>query len=141
MRTNTNVLIVEDNPADWYLWKELFSETENVPNVHWVKDGTEALDFIAKRHEYGHAALPDIIMLDLSLPRIDGYQLLQLLKNDARAAHIPVIVCTTSKADSDRNQCSDLGAILFLTKPPGLDEWQKMASHLADNEFPKLVKG
>lgn len=136
----TNVLIVEDNPADWYLWKELFSETLNMPIIHWARDGTEALEFIAERHQHQKENLPHVIMLDLNMPRIDGYQLLQLLKNDARAAHIPIVVLTTSNAPSDQAQCADLGAALFLTKPPALSDCQRLASHLAEREFPKLVK-
>lgn len=136
----TNVLIVEDDPADWYLWKELLSETLKMPIIHWARDGTEALEFIAERHEYQRDNLPHIIMLDLNMPRLDGYQLLQLLKNDPRAAHIPVIVLTTSNAPSDENQCADLGASLFLTKPGGLTDCRKLASRLVEQEFPKLVK-
>lgn len=137
----TNVLIVEDNPADWYLWKELFSETLHMPIIHWARDGTEALEFIAQRHEHQSDNMPHVIVLDLNMPRIDGYQLLQLLKNDTRAAHIPIIVLTTSNAASDQEQCADLGASLFLTKPGGLTDCRQLASRLAEQEFPRLVKG
>ena len=136
----TNILMVEDNPSDVYFWRELFRDVPNMPEVHWVKDGTEALNYICQRDQFKNVAPPDIILLDLNMPRLDGYQLLQLLKNEERTAHIPVIIFTTSRDESDRSQCADLGAALFLTKPSGVEESKKLVSQLVDSEFPRLVK-
>ena len=115
------ILLVEDNLGDARLTKEALKEGKVYNNLHWVKDGVEALDFLYKRGKYKDAPKPDIILLDLNLPKKDGREVLQEIKSDSRLQRIPVVVLTTSKAEEDVYRSYDLGANCYIQKPVTFD--------------------
>jgi chemotaxis family two-component system response regulator Rcp1 len=113
-----HVLLVEDNPADVRLTKEALKEGKVLCDMHWVKDGVEALDFLHRRGEYVNAVRPDLILLDLNLPRLDGREVLAHIKADVQLRRIPVVILSTSKAEDDIIRSYDLHANCYVTKYP-----------------------
>jgi CheY-like chemotaxis protein len=113
-----HVLLVEDNPADMRLTQEALKEGKVLCNLHWVKDGVEALDFLHRRGEWRQAPRPDLILLDLNLPRLDGREVLASIKVDAQLRRIPVVILSTSKAEEDILRSYDLHANCYITKYP-----------------------
>lgn len=117
------ILLVEDNPGDIRLTQEALKEG-NIPNdLHVVKDGVEAIDYLKQRGKYADRGKPDIILLDLNLPRKDGREVLAEIKADENLKLIPVIILTTSDADSDILKSYKLHANSFITKPVDLDQF------------------
>jgi hypothetical protein len=112
-----DILLVEDNPGDVRLTREVLKDGKinNILNV--VMDGEEALDYLHKRGNHGAAQKPDIILLDLNLPKIDGREVLEHIKNDPDLKRIPVIVLTTSDAQTDILKMYDNHANCYITKP------------------------
>src|ERR1051325_6330229 len=94
-----DILLVEDNPGDERLTREALKEGKVYSNLHWVKDGVEATDFLTRRGRSADAPRPDIILLDLNLPKKDGREVLQEIKSADHLKRIPVVVLTTSKAE------------------------------------------
>jgi len=127
-----DILLVEDSSADAYLLKEVLARKEYAPEIHWVIDGYRALDYIFQRREYQHAPRPDIIVLDLNLPRITGYEVLKELKADTHFSNIPVVILTTSRDPLDRAQCEALGADMCLSKPHIIKEYEDMVQRMMD---------
>ncbi len=117
------ILLVEDNPGDVRLTKEALREGKVYSNLHWAKDGVEALDFLRHRGAHQNAPRPDIILLDLNLPKKDGREVLQEIKGDDALKHIPVVVLTTSKAEEDVLRSYELHANCYVTKPVDLDKF------------------
>lgn len=117
------ILLVEDNPGDIRLTQEALKEGHIKNSLHVVKDGVEAIDFLKKTGKYGDAPTPDIILLDLNLPRKDGREVLAEIKADDQLKTIPVIILTTSDADQDIMKSYKLHANCFITKPVDLDEF------------------
>ena len=117
------ILLVEDNPGDVRLTKEALLEGKVYNNLHWAKDGVEALEFLQQQGEYVNAPRPDIILLDLNLPKKDGREVLSVIKKDARLKQIPVVVLTTSKAEEDVLRSYDLHANCYVTKPVDLEQF------------------
>jgi chemotaxis family two-component system response regulator Rcp1 len=117
------ILLVEDNPADVRLAREAFknSQVQSVLNV--VKDGMEAMSFLRQEGNYSEAGTPDLILLDLNLPRKDGREVLAEIKGDAGLKRIPVVIFTTSRAERDIGTCYDLNANCYIVKPADLDEY------------------
>ncbi len=117
------ILLVEDNPGDIRLTQEALKEgsIKNVLNV--VKDGVEALDYLKKKGKFMNNPTPDIILLDLNLPRKDGREVLAEIKSDEYLKLIPVIILTTSDADQDILRSYKLHANCFITKPVDLDQF------------------
>jgi len=130
MRTTTDrvappveILLVEDNLGDARLTQEALKEGKVYSNLHWAKDGVEALDFLNARGRFEDAPRPDIILLDLNLPRKDGREVLQDIKNDEKLKHIPVVVLTTSKAEEDVLRSYELHANCYVAKPVDLEKF------------------
>lgn len=130
MRTTTDraappveILLVEDNLGDARLTQEALKEGKVYSNLHWVKDGVEALDFLNARGKFEDAPRPDIILLDLNLPRKDGREVLHEIKNDDKLKHIPVVVLTTSKAEEDVLRSYELHANCYVAKPVDLEKF------------------
>ena len=117
------ILLVEDNPGDVRLTKEALKEGKVYSNLHTVKDGVEALDFLRRKGKYGAAPRPDIILLDLNLPKKDGREVLQEIKSDEALKRIPVVVLTTSKAEEDVLRTYNLHANCYVTKPVDLEKF------------------
>ena len=117
------ILLVEDNPADVRLTREALKEGKVYSNLHWVKDGVEALEFLRKQGKYAGKPRPDIILLDLNLPRKDGREVLEEIKSDSVLKRIPVVVLTTSKAEEDVLRTYNLHANCYVTKPVDLEQF------------------
>ncbi len=118
-----HVLLVEDNPGDIRLTQEAFKEGTVPEELHVVKDGVEALEFLRKQGKYALSPTPDIILLDLNLPRKDGREVLAEVKTDEVLRFIPVIVLTTSDSEQDITKAYSLCANCFITKPVDLDQF------------------
>ncbi len=126
------ILLVEDSAGDIRLTREALSEAK-VSNVLSVaRDGVEALDFLRKQNGHESAPRPDIILLDLNMPRMDGRELLQHIKADPALAAIPVVVLTTSKAEEDIVRSYQLHANCYITKPVDLDQFLKVVRSVED---------
>ncbi|SIR73121.1 response regulator [Natronorubrum thiooxidans] len=117
------ILLVEDNPGDVRLTEEAFKQGRIENDLHVVSDGNEALEFLYQRGEYADAPRPDLILLDLNLPRKDGEDVLEELKDDSELRSIPVIVLTSSRAEEDVVRSYELHANAYLTKPVDPDEF------------------
>ena len=117
------ILLVEDNPGDERLTREALKEGKVYSNLHWVKDGVEAIQFLRRQGKYAAVPRPDIILLDLNLPKKDGREVLQDIKNDGDLKRIPVVVLTTSKAEEDVLRTYNLHANCYVTKPVDLEKF------------------
>ena len=124
------ILLVEDNPGDVRLTKEALKEGKVYNNLHWAKDGVEALDFLRWQGKHANARLPDIILLDLNLPKKDGREVLAVIKSDDHLKHIPVVVLTTSKAEEDVLRSYELHANCYVTKPVDLDKFMHVVKSI-----------
>lgn len=122
-KTEFTVLLVEDEPADVHLTKMAFNEGPVSVKVHDVGDGVEALAFLQREAAYQNAPRPDLILLDLNMPRLDGKGFLKRYKDIASLRQIPVVVLTTSEAESDIVDAYDLGAAGFIVKPVDIDQF------------------
>ncbi len=117
-----NILLVEDNPGDARLTMEALKESPfKCCSVHHSEDGMQAIDYLAGRAD--NVRTPDLILLDLNMPRKDGRELLQDMRGDPRLAQIPTVVLTTSNAPDDINDCYALCANCYVTKPVEFDEY------------------
>jgi CheY-like chemotaxis protein len=121
--TPIDVLLVEDDPADELITREAFQDNKIGNTLYVVRDGQEALDFLFRRGKYADAVRPDLILLDLNLPKYDGREVLQVIKNDEGLASIPVVVLTTSSAEEDILRSYRLHANAYVTKPVDLDQF------------------
>jgi CheY-like chemotaxis protein len=117
------ILLVEDNPGDYRLTQEALKEGKVYNNLYWARDGVEALDFLKQVGKFADAPRPDIILLDLNLPKKDGRQVLEEIKRDSNLRAIPVVILTTSKAEEDVLRSYDLHANCYVTKPVDLDKF------------------
>jgi two-component system, chemotaxis family, response regulator Rcp1 len=117
------ILLVEDNPGDVRLTKEALKEGKVYSNLHTVKDGVEAMEFLRRQGKYAGVPRPDIILLDLNLPRKDGREVLEEIKSDEALKRIPVVVLTTSKAEEDVVRTYNLHANCYVTKPVDLEKF------------------
>ena len=133
------VLMVEDDPADAELTQELLGETDLLVNFNIVNDGVKAVSYLRREGDYAKSTLPDLILLDLNLPRKDGREVLQEIKSDQSLKHIPVIILTTSDAEDDIVKSYKLGASAFITKPVGLKQYAKIV-HSIENFWFKVVR-
>jgi len=117
------ILLIEDNLGDVRLTREALKEGKVYSNLHWAKDGVEALEFL--RHQGRFAGVPrhDIILLDLNLPKKDGREVLSEIKNDDDLKRIPVVILTTSKAEEDVLRSYQLHANCYVTKPVDLEKF------------------
>jgi chemotaxis family two-component system response regulator Rcp1 len=117
------ILLVEDNPGDIRLTEEALSENKVVNSLHVARDGVEALAFLRREGRFAGAPRPDLILLDLNLPKMDGYEVLSEIKNGPELKRIPVVILTASDAEQDILRSYDLYANCFITKPVGLNEF------------------
>ncbi len=121
-----NVLLVEDDPADVELTQEALNGSKLYTNLHVVENGEEAMAFLRKEGKYADAETPDLILLDLNMPKKDGREVLSEVKADDDLKSIPVVVLTTSTAEEDILRSYNLGANCYVTKPVGLEEFMKV---------------
>jgi two-component system, chemotaxis family, response regulator Rcp1 len=126
------LLLVEDSEPDVRLTKEALREAK-VRNRLWVvEDGVEALDFLRQQGRYGDAPRPDLILLDLNLPRKDGLQVLKEIKDDDSLKRIPVVILTTSKSEEDVLRAYDLHANCYITKPVDFYRFMEVVKSIED---------
>jgi CheY-like chemotaxis protein len=121
--TPIEILLVEDNPADRVLTGEALEEARIVNHLHQVDDGVEALAFLRRQGAHAGAPTPDLILLDLNMPRMDGREFLEVVKADEHLRHIPVVVLTTSKSEEDVLRSYHLRANCYITKPVDFDQF------------------
>jgi len=126
------ILLVEDNPADVRLTTEMLKEEKSYNNLHVVSDGVEAMAFLRKEGKYAKAPRPDLILLDLNLPKKDGREVLKEIKEDENLKIIPVVVLTVSKAEEDILRSYKLHANCYITKPVDLNQFIKVAKSIQD---------
>jgi len=129
------ILLVEDNPSDIRLIVETLKEGRKDYNINVVKDGEEAVNYLLKRDSHKSAATPDIILLDLKLPRKDGIEVLKEIKGDESLKSIPVIVLTSSNADDDIANAYKNHANCYITKPIDLDKFVVTIQSIEDFWF------
>lgn len=126
------ILLVEDNPGDVRLTLEAFREAKVCNKVHTVPDGMEAMKFLRQEGRYADFPNPDIILLDLNLPKKDGREVLAEIKCDEGMKRIPVVVLTTSKAEEDIIKSYELQASCYITKPVDLDQFMMTVKSIGD---------
>ncbi|MEU7067230.1 response regulator [Streptomyces sp. NPDC053429] len=134
-----DVLLVEDDPGDELMTREAFEDNKIKNTLHVARDGEEALDFLYRRGTHTDAPRPDLILLDLNLPKYDGRQILERIKVDPDLAHIPVVVLTTSAAEEDILRSYKLHANAYVTKPVDLDQFIAAVRQI-DDFFVQVVR-
>lgn len=143
MNTDTQsfvILLAEDEPSDAHLIKVALAENKFMVDFHHVVDGREALEFLQRRGpKFNEAPRPNLILLDLNMPRMDGRECLAAIKKDKDLRDIPVVILTTSEVERDVTASYDLGASGYITKPMDMNNFISIVSHLGDYWF-KLVR-
>jgi CheY-like chemotaxis protein len=132
---SAEILLVEDDPADVELTRETLALAKVLTHLHVVGDGLEALAFLRREEKYAEVPRPDLILLDLNLPRMDGRAFLAEIRSDDRFKAIPVVVLTTSQAEEDILKSYRLGANCYITKPVGLTEFARVVNAIEDFWF------
>jgi chemotaxis family two-component system response regulator Rcp1 len=127
-----DILLVEDNPGDVRLTVEALKEGKVHNNLSAVGDGVKAMAFLRREGKYADAPRPDLILLDLNLPKKDGREVLAEIKADTKLKRIPVVILTTSKAEEDILKTYNLHANCYVTKPVGLDQFIEVVKAIED---------
>jgi CheY-like chemotaxis protein len=133
------ILLVEDDPGDVLLTREAFADNKVQNHLNVVSDGEEATAYLRKQGVHAQAPRPDLILLDLNLPRKDGREVLKDIKADPELRAIPIVVLTTSEADEDILNSYDLHANAYVTKPVDFDSFIRIVRHI-DDFFVSVVK-
>jgi CheY-like chemotaxis protein len=134
-----HILLVEDNEGDIMLTREALKEAKISLKLSVVKDGKEAIDFINKQGKYTEATMPDMVLLDVNLPKINGLEVLQFIKTDEGLKHIPIIMLTTSSSEKDINASYKNYANCFITKPLDLNDFFSVVASI-ENFWISIVK-
>jgi CheY-like chemotaxis protein len=134
-----DVLLVEDDAGDEMITREAFQQNKIANTLHVARDGAEGLDFLYRRGEHHNAPRPDLILLDLNLPKYDGRQILGILKTDPDLHHIPIVVLTTSSAQEDVLRSYKLHANAYITKPVDFDQYLNAVRRI-DEFFVQVVR-
>ena len=129
------ILLVEDNMGDVRLTQEAFKDSKIINNVSYVLDGVEAIKYLKREGEHKNAVRPDVILLDLNLPKKDGREVLGEIKKDDNLKRIPVIILTVSKNEVDIMKTYDLHANCFITKPISVDKFFSVVKTIEDFWF------
>jgi len=130
-----DILLVEDNPGDVRLTREALREGKIRNNLHVARDGVEALAFLRREGAHANAPRPDVVLLDLNLPRKSGREVLSEVKQDPALRKIPVVILTSSEAEEDILRAYDLHANCYITKPVDLDQFIKVVKSIEDFWF------
>ncbi len=126
------ILLVEDDPGDVRLTREALEEGKVRNTLTVARDGVEALEILRREGPHAKAPRPDVILLDLNLPRMDGREVLKAIKSDEKLRRIPVVVLTTSSAEEDVARSYDLQANCYVTKPIDLDQFMKVVKTIGE---------
>ncbi|MGA2102644.1 MAG: response regulator [Candidatus Sulfotelmatobacter sp.] len=132
MKITPEILMVDDNPADIDLTSEVLAQSKGRFHVNAVNDGVEAISYLRREGKYAQAPVPDLVVLDLNLPRKDGCEVLSNIKADPALSKIPVVIFTTSQANSDVTRSYKLGANCYLRKPGNLPEFVAVVRSMAE---------
>jgi CheY-like chemotaxis protein len=131
-RVSIEVLLVEDSPGDVRLTQEAFRDANIAIHMHVAMDGVEAMAFLRREGNNLNSPRPDLILLDLNLPRMDGREVLAHIKADETLKSIPTVILTTSDAEADITQSYELQANCYLSKPVQLDEFENLVRSIND---------
>jgi len=134
-----HILLVEDNEGDIILTRDAFEDAKIVVNLSVAKDGKQALDILNKEGEYGNTELPDLLLLDVNLPKKNGHEVLKYIKGNDSMKHIPVIMLTTSSAQSDINLSYNNYANCYITKPVEVSDFLTIIATI-ENFWFSIVK-
>jgi two-component system response regulator len=134
-----DILLVEDDPGDELITREAFEHNKLSNRLHVAHDGEEGLDYLYQRGRFENVPRPDLILLDLNLPKYDGRQLLERVKSDPDLARIPIVVLTTSAAEEDILRSYELHANAYVTKPVDLDQFVSAVRQI-DEFFLQVVR-
>jgi CheY-like chemotaxis protein len=126
------ILLIEDDLGDVELTRESLQENKISINLNVVNDGEQAMQYLSQREPYTNSICPDLIILDLNLPKKDGREVLQDIKNNNDLKCIPIVILTTSASDEDILQTYELGANCYVTKPLGLEQFEKIVHQIKD---------
>lgn len=126
------ILLIEDNPGDARLAREALRDAKVRNNLSWVPDGVEGMAYLRREGKYSQSARPDLILLDLNLPRKDGREVLSEIKADENLRRIPVVILTTSQAEEDILRAYHLNANCYITKPVDLEQFMKVVKTIED---------
>ena len=126
------ILMVEDSAGDAELLLDFLEQSKVKNRIHWVKDGEEAMAFLHREGKYADKPAPDLILLDLNLPRKDGREVLSEVKADPKLAHIPVVILTSSKSEADIVRSYRLQANCYITKPVDLEQFAQIVHSIDD---------
>jgi CheY-like chemotaxis protein len=133
------ILLVEDNPGDARLTREALAQSKVRNNLHHARDGEEAIRFLRRQGEFADVRTPDLVLLDLNLPRRDGREVLEDIKKDPKLMQIPVVILTSSEAEEDILRSYRLHANCFITKPVDLEQLTKVV-HAIEQFWFTLVR-
>ncbi|BBY77832.1 two-component system response regulator [Mycolicibacterium parafortuitum] len=136
---SVDVLLVEDDAGDELITREAFEQNKIANTLHVARDGQEGLDFLYRRGAHETAPRPDLVLLDLNLPKYDGRQLLEQIKSDPELCDIPIVVLTTSSAEEDVLRSYKLHANAYVTKPVDLDQFMSAVRQI-DEFFVQVVR-
>ncbi len=134
-----HILLVEDNEGDILLTKEAFEDARLLVKLSVVKDGMEAIDFVNKQGKYENADQPDLVLLDVNLPKKNGHEVLKYIKENEAIKHIPVIMLTTSSAEKDINRSYNNYVNCYITKPVDVNDFM-MVVNTIENFWISIVK-
>lgn len=134
-----DVLLVEDDPGDELITREAFEHNEIRNSLHVARDGQEGLDFLYQRGSHRDAPRPNLVLLDLNLPKYDGRQLLEKVKSDPDLCHIPVVILTSSAAEEDVLRSYQLHANAYVTKPVDFEQFITAVRQI-DDFFVQIVR-
>lgn len=134
-----NILVVEDNQPEQIIMREAFTEAGIGHELHMVRDGIEAMDFLKMQGSYSNVPKPDLVILDLNMPRKNGLEVLADIKNNPKLQHIPVLVFSNSEFGRDICKCYASGANAYLNKPPDFQGFLDLA-HVIDVFWLKMVR-
>ncbi|WP_424355924.1 response regulator [Methanobacterium sp. MBAC-LM] len=130
-----SILIIEDNPADIRMMQEIFKESNTKTNIHVAYNGIEALEFLNKKEKHQNQLKPNLILLDLNIPLIDGFEVLKEIKTNNKLKDIPVIILTTSNTKENFSKAQEFEANCFITKPLDYDEYTLLLQHIEECWF------
>ncbi|MXR50642.1 response regulator [Halovenus sp. WSH3] len=138
-REPIEILLAEDNPGDVKLTRKALDQGDLLNNLHVVNDGVEAMKFLKSEGEYADTPMPDLLLLDLNMPKKDGRQVMEDMEADPELSRIPVVVLTSSEAEEDVVRSYELSANAYLTKPVDFDGFVEIIGHL-ENFWFEVVK-
>ncbi len=134
-RIRAKILLIEDNAADIRLTKEVLQESKIVSNLDVVRDGVEAIDYLKKKGKFSNTRKPNLILLDLNLPKRNGFEVLETIKQDKELKRIPIVILTVSDAKEDLIKAYNLHANCYVIKPLEMKEFHKIINSIVNFWF------